>query len=174
MPSDTAVSDSIEIARYLDATYPDLPRLIPAGTTALHYAFTDAHAATLIPLYTYALPATLPILNAVSQDYFRRTREALFNGRRLEDVAPTGETHIVMWKKFKDSLGQIDGWISKDGAGSKYLMGDTICYADITVAGYLRWARAVLPKERWDEILTWHGGRWADLMREFEKYDLVV
>ncbi|KAJ7508478.1 hypothetical protein B0H11DRAFT_29731 [Mycena galericulata] len=172
--TDTAVSDSIEIARYLDATYPDLPRLIPAGTAALYYALQDAYSATLGPLTTYALPATLPILNPASQDYFRRTREALFNGRRLEDVTPTGNADTVMWKKLQDSLGQVDEWIGKNGVGSKYFMGDTICYADIIVAGSLRWARVVLAKERWDEILTWHGGRWANLMKDIEKYDLAV
>ncbi|KAJ6601183.1 hypothetical protein DFH09DRAFT_1127066 [Mycena vulgaris] len=170
----SVVSDSIEIARYLDATYPDLPRLIPAGTTALHYAFTDAHAATLNPLYTYALPATLPLLNPVSHAYFRRTREALFGGQRLEDVSPTGAAHVAMWAKLKDGLGQIDGWMSKNGAGSRYFVGDTMSYADITIGGYLRWARLVLGREKWEEILTWHGGRWAALMSDLEKYDTIL
>ncbi|KAJ7762333.1 hypothetical protein DFH07DRAFT_407947 [Mycena maculata] len=171
--TDTAVSDSIEIARYLDATYPDLPRLIPAGTAALHYAFTDAHVATLDAFCVYALPATLPILNVASQDYFRRTREAMFGDQRLEDVPPTGDADVVMWNQVKDGLGQVDGWISKNGADSKYVMGDTICYADIVVAGWLRWARLVLAKERWEDILTWHSGRWANLMKDLEKYETI-
>ena len=106
------VSDSIEIARYLDATYPDLPRLIPAGTAAFHYAFTEAHEATLGTFNSYTLPATLPVLNVASQAYFRRTREAMF-GKCLEDVTPTG---AEMWEQVKDGFGQIDGWINKNGA----------------------------------------------------------
>jgi len=171
--TDTVVSDSIEIARYLDATYPNTPRLIPEGTAAFHYAFTEAFEATLPPFLTYALPASLPALNAASQDYFRQTREKLFGGRRLEDVTPTGEEHVVMWKKLEDAFGQIDGWIHKNGTNSKYFMGETICYADISVAGYLRWGRLVLGKDKWEGILTWHGGRWANLMKEMEKYDIV-
>ncbi|KAJ7492031.1 hypothetical protein FB451DRAFT_1021747 [Mycena latifolia] len=173
--TDTVVSDSIEIARYLDATYPDRPRLIPVGTAALHYAFTDAHAATLGPLYAYALPATLPILHPVGQDYFRRTREELvFGGRRLEDVMPTGEAHVAMWQKVKDGLGVVDGWISKNGESSRFVMGDEMCYADITVGGYLRWAKLVLGRELWEEIMGWHGGRWSNLMSALEKYETVV
>ncbi|KAJ7238512.1 hypothetical protein B0H12DRAFT_1253809 [Mycena haematopus] len=172
--TDTAVSDSIEIARYLDATYPDTPRLIPEGTVAFHYAFTDAFEATLPPFLVYALPASLPFLNAASQDYFRQTREQLFSGRRLEDVTPTGDEHVVMWKKVEDAFGQIDGWIRRNGADSKYFMGNVLCYADITIAGYLRWGRMVLGKDKWEDILTWHGGRWANLMRELEKYNIVL
>ncbi|KAJ6541731.1 hypothetical protein B0H19DRAFT_958701 [Mycena capillaripes] len=170
--TDTVVSDSIEIAQYLDATYPDSPRLIPEGTVALHYAFTEVHAATLPPFLTYALPASLPFLNPASQEYFRQTREELFGGQRLEDVTPTGEAHAVMWNELKDALGQIDSWIRKGGA--KYFMGDTICYADITVAGYLRWGKLVLGKDKWEDIMTWHDGRWAKLMKEMEKYDIVA
>ncbi|KAJ7919381.1 hypothetical protein B0H13DRAFT_252548 [Mycena leptocephala] len=172
--TDTVVSDSIEIARYLDATYPDTPRLIPEGTAAFHYAFTDAFAATLPPFLAYALPASLAFLNPASQDYFRQTRQQLFGGRRLEDVTPTGDAHVVMWKKFEDAFGQIDNWINKNGAKSKYFIGDTISYADITIAGYLRWGKLVLGKDKWEVILTWHGGRWANLMKEMEKYDVVA
>ncbi|KAJ7082522.1 hypothetical protein C8R43DRAFT_337479 [Mycena crocata] len=172
--TDRAISGSIEIARYLDTAYPELPRLLPTGTTALHYAFTDVYEATLDPFYTYALPATLPILNQASQPYFRRTREQLFGGQRLEDVTPTGEKHVVMWKKVREGLDKVDGWISKNGAGTKYFMGDTICYADITVAGFLRWARVVLEKEKWEEICGWNNGRWGNLMSDLEKYNVVV
>ncbi|KAJ6520476.1 hypothetical protein C8R45DRAFT_61681 [Mycena sanguinolenta] len=171
--TDTVVSDSIEIARYLDATYPDTPRLIPEGTAAFHYAFTEAFEATLPPFLVYALPASLPFLNSASQDYFRRTREELFGGRRLEDVTPTGHEHAVMWKKVEDAFGRIDGWIRKNGAESKHFMGDTLCYADISVAGYLRWGKMVLGKDKWESILTWQGGRWASLMKELERYNVV-
>jgi glutathione S-transferase len=148
--------------------------LIPEGTAAFHYAFTDAFAATLPPFLAYALPASLAFLNPASQDYFRQTRQQLFGGRRLEDVTPTGDAHVVMWKKFEDAFGQIDNWISKNGAKSKYFVGDTISYADITIAGYLRWGKLVLGKDKWEVILTWHGGRWANLMKEMEKYDVVA
>ncbi|KAJ7608779.1 hypothetical protein FB45DRAFT_763101 [Roridomyces roridus] len=176
--TNTAISDSIEIARYLDVTYPSsLPVLIPKGTTALHYAFIDAHAAVLLPLYTYALPATLSIVNPVSQAYFRRTREALFGGKRLEDVVPTGEAHVEMWKEFEAGFGKIDAWYRKNENGGKgeYFMGeDTISYADITVVGYLRWANTVLGKDLWEDIAGWHGGRWGRLRKAFEKYDKVI
>ena len=57
---------------------------------------------------------------------------------------------------------------------SKYVMGDSLCYADITIGGYLRWARLVLSREKWEDILSWHGGRWANLMSDLDKYDIVL
>ncbi|KAJ7157231.1 hypothetical protein C8R46DRAFT_1293733 [Mycena filopes] len=173
--TDTVVSDSIEIARYLDATYPDSPRLIPEGTTAFHYAFTDAIVAGIgAPLLPYNLPASFPFLNSASQSYFRRTREELFGGRRLEDVTPRGAVHAACeWKKVKDGFGRVDSWIRKNSTG-KFIMGDSVCYADMVVAGFLRWTKLVLPKENWEDIMSWHDGRWANLMKEMEKYDAVL
>ncbi|KAJ7735703.1 hypothetical protein B0H16DRAFT_1326996 [Mycena metata] len=172
--TNTVVSDSIEIARYLDATYPHSPRLIPKGTTAFHYAFTDTIVATLAqPLLAYNLPASLPFLNPASQSYFRRTREELFGGRRLEDVTPTGAAHVVEWLNVKESFGRVDGWIRKNSRG-RFVMGDTICYADFIVAGFLRWTKLVLSRDKWEDILSWHDGRWANLMKEMEKYDAVL
>ncbi|KAJ7819934.1 hypothetical protein B0H14DRAFT_2600317 [Mycena olivaceomarginata] len=116
---------------------------------------------------------TFPVIYDPATGYFRQTREELFGGRRLEDVTPTGNEHTVMWKKVEDAFGQVDGWIRKNGAESKYFMGDTICYADVTVAGFLRWGRKVLGKDKWEEIMTWHDGQWANLMKEMEKYDVI-
>ncbi|KAJ7070509.1 hypothetical protein C8F01DRAFT_1046080 [Mycena amicta] len=167
--TDTVVSDSADIAKYLDATYPDSFPVIPPGTASFHHAFTEAFEAGLLPLLTYALPSTLPILNAASQEYFQRTRSHLFGAERLEDVFPPphSERDAAVWKQFKEMLGRIDGWMK----GSKYFMGEQVCYADITLAGWLYWVRLVLSKEKWAEIESWHAGRWARLMEEMGRYE---
>jgi glutathione S-transferase len=43
------ISDSARIADYLDSTYPDTPKVIPAGTHALQKAFRVAYAGALSP-----------------------------------------------------------------------------------------------------------------------------
>ena len=45
----TALADSDAITRYLDATYPDTPRVIPEGTEAFHAATAAALDAQLAP-----------------------------------------------------------------------------------------------------------------------------
>lgn len=45
------ITDSARIVEYLDSTYPDTPKIIPAGTHVLHKAFFAAYdSATFSPL----------------------------------------------------------------------------------------------------------------------------
>ncbi|KAF7302933.1 hypothetical protein MKEN_01255800 [Mycena kentingensis (nom. inval.)] len=165
------ISDSFEIARYLDSTYPETPRIIPEGTTAFHYAFIAAFEAKLAPLVTYALPATLLILNAASQEYFARTKAiSEFGGMPLKEVFPPpgSERDLAVWKDFQAMLDGYDAWMAEE---DKFFMGDTLSFADVTFAGWLYWVRLVLSKEKWADIESWNGGRWARLMKEFAKYE---
>jgi glutathione S-transferase len=74
---------------------------------------------------------------------------------------------------LKDALGKVDRWIELNGRNSSYIMGDTISFADIWLVSYLKWMRLVVPG-LWEEIKPWHGGRWASLLQDFEKYATVV
>ncbi|KAJ7506937.1 hypothetical protein B0H11DRAFT_1973438 [Mycena galericulata] len=171
-PSTGAViSDSGKIAEYLDTTYPDKPRLMPLGTTGFHRAF-DAGAHPLIAsVYPYGLPASQARLNPSSAEYFRRTREVSW-GKTLENLTPKGEEDAVQWKKLKDGFGTLDEWIKANGETSPYLMGDALCYADMWMAAYINWIKLVLP-DRWEDVKSWHDGRWGKLLQEMEKYAAV-
>ncbi|KAJ7818321.1 hypothetical protein B0H14DRAFT_2373211 [Mycena olivaceomarginata] len=165
------ISDSSKIAAYLDATYPDRPRLMPPGTTGLHRAFEDAARTQLDPISRYGPPASHKNLNPLSAEYFRRTREATW-GKTLEELTPKGEEDAVEWKKLEDGFGKLDEWIRANGEGSSYFMGDALTYADIFLAAYVHWIRLVLP-EKWDEIKLWHQGRWAKLLKGLGDYETV-
>ncbi|KAJ7704786.1 hypothetical protein B0H17DRAFT_1038560 [Mycena rosella] len=166
------VSDSTKIAEYLDATYPDTPRLMPAGTVGLHHSFEDAGYPLLAPLYPFGLPASNARLNPVSEAYFRSTREETW-AKTLEDLTPKGEEDIAQWAKLKEGFGKMNEWIHASGEGSAYIMGDAPCYADIFIAGFVIWIKLVLP-DKWEDMKLWHGGRWATLLRNLEKYEAVV
>lgn len=166
------VSDSFAIAAYLDATYPDAPTLIPAGTLALQSAFCHTVPTLIRPLFLYLIPASVKILNPPNVEYFRRTREATF-GSTLEELAPKGGEHAVAWKQLHDGFSQIDKWIREQGEGAKYVMGDTLSYADIFLASHVLWYKNVQEEsQEWEEIKEWHGGRWANLIKDLEKYEL--
>ncbi|KAJ6530958.1 hypothetical protein DFH09DRAFT_1183768 [Mycena vulgaris] len=169
----TVVSDSTKIALYLDATYPDTPRLMPMGTIGLHRAFEDAGNAAITPLYPFALPPTNARLNPASEVYFRRTREEAWGVTPFENLVPTGEKQVVEWAKLKEGFGKMDEWVRANGEGGAYLMGEAPCFADIWMASYVLWIKLVMP-ERWEEIKEWHGGRWATLLGNMEKYESVV
>ncbi|KAJ6581657.1 hypothetical protein B0H19DRAFT_1331205 [Mycena capillaripes] len=138
------VSDSSKITAYLDATYPDTPRLMPAGTIRMYPAFEDATSTLFSPLLKFTIPAINAKFNPVSEAQFRAVQEAAF-GIKLEDMTRIDEAHVLEWQKVKDSFGKIDGWFRANGNGSAYLMGNPACYADLWMAAHLVQIKLVLP-----------------------------
>jgi len=141
-----AVSDSIEIARYLDKTYPDTTRLFPPGSHALQVAFQSAHADTVAQaMGLIMLPLSCALLNPESEPYFRRTREARF-GMKMEEFSPLGPKRDSHWKTLSESHGVMASWLAQNSEGP-FVMGDQISYADATVAAFLIWMRTVFGSE---------------------------
>ncbi|KAJ7206341.1 hypothetical protein GGX14DRAFT_643407 [Mycena pura] len=167
LSTEAVISDSTKIAAYLDRTYPDTPRLMPAHGFGLFRAFEDAVRPLLDPLFPFVLPPTQAILNPPSGAYFRHTREESY-GMPLEALAPTGEAGAAA-----DNFGKMDEWFRAGGEDGVYMMGNAVCYADMWLAAYVLWVKLVLP-EKWEDIKTWHGGRWATLLENLEKYGTVV
>lgn len=169
----TAVADSILIAEYLDATYPDTPKLFPPGSHALQLAALYAYDQALEPLWQFAVPATNKILNPHSEQYFRRTRELIF-GKTMEDLSPTGKDREVEWAKVKEAFGIVDAWLQK--SDGPYFMGNTICFIDLVVASFIIWSRKVFGEAsaEWADLRTWNDGRWGKLMDGLEKYAKIV
>ncbi|KAI0667609.1 hypothetical protein C8Q78DRAFT_1081920 [Trametes maxima] len=172
----TAVVDSFEIARYLDKTYPDTPRLIPAGTDALHVAFIHAWRGLLMnDLGPLVIPAVANSLRSRSEVYFRATREVMFGGD-LEKLAPAGSAkRVEHWKGIKNGLDTLAQWIEADGTGKRFFNGDQPAWADIAFAGYLIWLRVVLgvDSQEWKDLASWDGGRWGKYLEALAKYESV-
>ncbi|KAK0215058.1 hypothetical protein IW262DRAFT_261318 [Armillaria fumosa] len=170
------VSDSAAIARYLDKTYPETPAVIPAGTDAFHYAFNEALLTHLriTALWRLTLAKINSILNPVSEEYYRRTRVVRLLGEKsLEDAAPKGEERVSEWAKVKEAFGKVDKWYGK---GDRYVMGDVVSYADFTMSAWAMWFRTLFGEdsEEWEDVSTWHGGRWGTLVKDLEKYETVL
>lgn len=167
----TVVEDSLNIAKYLDKTYPNTPRLFPHNTHVLQTAFLDA---SRVPVMKHLFPiVVLPIynnLNPVSAEYFRKTREAAL-GKALEDVFPAGEEGEKLWKEVEEGHNKIASWF-KDSSGP-FVMGDIVSYADIELASRLMTVKILLGEdsEGWVRIKRWNGGRWVEHLKAMEKYE---
>ncbi|KAI0754890.1 hypothetical protein C8Q80DRAFT_1141673 [Daedaleopsis nitida] len=172
----TGISESAAIAQYLDKTYPSTYSVVPKGTEALHKAFTQAlHDAILQDLLQMNLPPTCLQLNPPSSEYFRRTREATY-GMKMEEFSPEGsEKRAKHWKRVEDGLRLVKGWMEAGGEGKLLVMGEQICYADITIASWLEWTRRVhgTNSQVWKDVMGWDGGFWAKFMKEFDKHGAV-
>ena len=60
----------------------------------------------------------------------------------------------------------------RGGAGAGESAGAGICFADVTVAAFLKWLRKLLPEEEWAEVMAWDGGRWARFMDVFAPHEV--
>lgn len=167
-----AVSESSAIIKYLDATYPDTPKLIPTGVNSLHAAFRTLLGVTLAPLWQFALPATTAILYPEAAQYFGHNLEVRF-GKQHEDIVPKGQVREEEWKKLLEAFNQIAGWMEE---GQMFVMGDDITSVDLDIVGILIWCKRVWGADstEWQEIAGLKHGRWAALVDYFDKYADIV
>jgi glutathione S-transferase len=165
--TDVAISDSFEIVAYLDRTYPDTPTLLPKGSRVLQAAFEPAVLAAFgVAEYAILLPETHKIINTASQEFFWRTKN-------IEQLEPEGD-QTEHWKKLEDGLGKVDRWLKEKEEAQKYIAGDTISFADISLAARLLWPKRVFGENsnEWRRISGWHGGRWGGLVEALKEYEI--
>ncbi|KAI0720040.1 hypothetical protein C8T65DRAFT_634658 [Cerioporus squamosus] len=169
----TSVTNSTAIARYLDETYPDTPRVIPEGTEALHEAFEVALASTIAPQIFYILfPAVYGRVHVVSKPHFKTARESLLGGK-LEEWSPLGsEAREQQWVKLEAGLGRVERWMTADGKERRFFMGDKPSFADFVFGARLLGLKRAIGEEgaEWKRVEQWHGGRWARLLESIEAY----
>ncbi|EGN93796.1 hypothetical protein SERLA73DRAFT_188903 [Serpula lacrymans var. lacrymans S7.3] len=166
-PSTRAViSDSFAIAEYLDENYPSAAALFPGDTKALIKAF-DSASMNLISFTTKMMSVKASgILNPVSAMHYVRTREHR-HGLKWKDFLPAGQERREIWNDLETSFGVLDHWYAK--STGKWILGDTVSYADILTASRINWFRVLLEQEQWTEMSSWHGGRWKAILEEFEE-----
>ncbi|THV03862.1 hypothetical protein K435DRAFT_851463 [Dendrothele bispora CBS 962.96] len=170
----TGVAESFAIAEYLDKTYPDKPTLVPTGTGPLINVFTEYITSKIsATFFPFAVPMSHATLNAVSQPYFRRTREAAF-GKTMEDMLPQGEAKVKEWEKFKQGLGDIDR-VLRTGKGP-FVLGEKPSFADCNLASIFVWIKVLFGEdsEEWKGLTTSFDGRFGEWTKEMKKYESVV
>lgn len=161
------IVDSEDIAQYLDDTYPDTPKVFPAGTHALQKAFIGAFANPSIAIHIYKLVVleNTKLFSERTADYWRNTRPLVL-GKPIEELGTEED-----WTALEKGLEQLKGWLESNGEGKDTLLtGDKITFADIHVAGLLRWAKVADPKV-WARIAALHGGKWSTYLEQFAKYE---
>lgn len=170
-----AMADSLLIAKYLDKTYPDTPKLFPHDSFAVIHGFNTAYTARLAPINPFIIPRVNLKLNPASEVYFRRTREEDF-GKRLEDVIPTGEEGEKEWKKMEDGLHVVAGWLKSNEAAGPFVMGNTVSYADCVLAAFTVWMKLIFGEDskEWKDVKSWDEGRWEKVIEVMKDYSAVV
>ncbi|KAG6807307.1 hypothetical protein H0H93_001751, partial [Arthromyces matolae] len=138
---------------------------------ALQHAFNDSFVPHLFAIWQYLIPALHAVLNPASQDYFRRTREKVFGGKKLEDITPTGDVDREEWDKLKAGFDVINAWWEK--AEGPFLLGEKPAFVDFAVAALLQNVKQVfgIRSSQWKDISSWNGGRWGELVTRLQEYE---
>ncbi|KAG6811460.1 hypothetical protein H0H92_007283 [Tricholoma furcatifolium] len=173
--TNTVVADSFAIAEYLDKTYPDTPKLLPAGTRPLQSLFTNAFLATGTAFVQFGMPAVHKNLTSGSQSYFRYHKEKDF-GKTMETWTPTGPARDAEWAKVRAGFTTIDSWLRCGKEDGPYFLGHTPAFVDFVVGARLMCMMQIFGEdsEEWADILTWDSGRWASFFEGLRPYETVV
>ncbi|MEP3276101.1 MAG: glutathione S-transferase family protein [Stappiaceae bacterium] len=127
------VSDSWDIALYLEETYPDRPSLFggPSGMALTRFVESWVDMSVTPRIGSLVIKDIHDILAPADQEYFRKSREAKI-GRTLEEVQMGREDRI-------DLLHQALAPLSKMVKFQPYLGGTAPLYADYILFGALKW-----------------------------------
>ncbi|KAF7791479.1 hypothetical protein EIP86_002495 [Pleurotus ostreatoroseus] len=166
----THVSDSYQIALYLDKTYPNTPPLFPKGTLAFHQVFQSTCTKVVFSTLPLLVATFCSKLNERSQAYFRPARERMLGGN-LESLC-----NEAQWQKAEQAWAEYAAILAANGEGKDNLiMGDQVCFADFQIAAILAAARNALgvESEQWKRICGWQGGKWERFIDQFSKYTVM-
>jgi glutathione S-transferase len=183
------LSDSFEIAQYLDEKFPDRPTLVPKGTEAQQAKFSENVPALLHPVYIYSIITLLIFIKHLLQSLaaagtyitwaklseygkpaFEETMRQIDGGPPFaERPVPTDADFEKMDNVFERLAEAIDAHGGKNGR----LYGDQTTFADFAVGAVFQWLRHILSQERFEKLLQLNGDRWKKLVDEHVEYTNV-
>ncbi|VDB86227.1 unnamed protein product [Peniophora sp. CBMAI 1063] len=168
------INDSFAIAQYLDKTYPDTPMLIPPGTAALQRAFVDKVVTQLLyeavpvlmrPVYTKGC------LDDADAAHYRRTREAWYGGKPLEEIMKMGDKGLEKTcEAFRKGLDDIERYAKEAGGGDHFVGEEGPWFADTAVAAALMFTLKMCGEEHaLSKVILEH--EWASqFLVKFQKW----
>lgn len=158
--NDQVITDSFEIMRYLDKTYPESPVLGEGASYQRALFFKYFVERSVTPgLFRIVALDLLAAIHSDDRDYFRKTREARF-GMPLEEVHNP--------EQGRQQLTQVLAPVRDQLRSSPFIDGDAPSGADYLLFGSMMWAYTVSlealvepndPVDEWfKRMLTVHGG----------------
>ncbi|KAK5053873.1 hypothetical protein LTR84_001835 [Exophiala bonariae] len=127
LPDGEWIKDSLKIVKRLEQLYPQKPLGLACDPYLEEVLeLTEKTIKTIMP--DFAPKVAKKILDEASQEFFQRTRKALFGGRTLDEVsAELGGTQA--YGKAAPLVERVTELLNKDSAGP-YFQGNTVSYAD--------------------------------------------
>ncbi|PNP56828.1 hypothetical protein THARTR1_03126 [Trichoderma harzianum] len=175
----STISDSFDIAVYLQRTYPESGAgdLFPTQTLDFtfappfdlavplsergdggfpeYYRFNtnvDAVFTTHTLLMVSGMPLDPATIEQTKAEFVRRA-----GVRSWDDFTLTSEAREKLMESFQVALGDLAKLFLENTEGP-FLLGQWASYADLIVGAWLRMAYVCLPKSEWEEVRCWHNG----------------
>lgn len=150
------IPDSLQIARYLDATFPERPLFPQGAASRANASFLGAWCDQEIHqrLSLHIVYEVFLATHEKDKAYYRETREKR-QGRTLEACAAAAADVSEI---LKLTLRPVEVALAE----TAFLGGDAPDYCDYTVFGSLQWANVVSRKDPLDR--TSPAGRWFERM----------
>ncbi len=129
------VSESWDIAVYLDRAYPDRPSLFGGdhGQTLGRFIYDWADTTLISQTVQIILPDIYEVVTAEDRDYFRTSREGRF-GKSFADMRANRTTNMAVLnlalRPLRVTLAQRE-----------FVAGDAPAFADYAIFGCFQWAR---------------------------------
>ncbi len=153
---ENTISDSFNIAVYLDKAYPEAPALMGNDIAIGQAKFIETWANTQVmsAVFRYIILDVFSSLSEEDQVYFRESREKRF-GMTLEEFSNTSDDQL---KAIAQSLAPLRAMLSSQ----PFLSGDQPAYADYILMGVFLFATAGAKKKVISEDDKVH--EWFDRM----------
>ncbi|KAL0572170.1 hypothetical protein V5O48_009798 [Marasmius crinis-equi] len=168
------IGDQFEIALYLDKEYPSSGvKLFPDSTSVDLARTVEEHTNSLFYQFFGLLTSGIP-LNPETAAITKADFASRFGAKSWEDMGFEGEARIQKVEELRaafESLAKLYR-VNEDGTQGPFFEGRASpVYADLIVAGWMR----VLQRSfrEFEEVKTWHGGLWARIHSETEKFAQV-
>ena len=163
------ISNSKDIAEYLDEQYPASQKLIvdPAFETEWEGVISTNILKVVPPSVCMVL---VNRVSAPAARHLRTIREAKF-GKTFEELS-TEEAVRQQWKEFESGFTNISGFYKE--AGTTFLSKvDVPIWADLIVGSWLIAQKCAYGEDskEWKAILEWDGGLWKKLLEALQVYE---
>jgi len=162
------MSNSFDIVQYLDKQYPSSPRVITPGTLAFEAAYYKYFIAGIRPKWPTPIHQRLyETVSPQAAAFLKGLREEAL-GDTLVNLAKNPQSR---WDAFKDAYGTIVLPVYENAEGG-FLKGNEPAWADFVTASWMLTVKLIYggDSKEWEYIETWHGGRWAKLIKDLEPY----
>jgi glutathione S-transferase len=167
--TELVISDSKDIAEYLDKQYPTAQKLIVDPAFEVEWGEIIFRNVVM----TFPLSSFMVLHDRVSTEagqHIRKIREAQFNAT-LEDVS-TESAVDRQWKEFEKGYTNVSEFYKE--AGTTFLSKrDEPMWADLAVAAVLISQKFIYGEEskQWKSILEWDGGLWKRFIEALQVYE---